>query len=177
MNAALDAKKDHPELTSFDGEVEPPMPTYFSNNMSVLGIDSNNNGIRDDVDIWINRTAYNYNERMAMRQFARVVQEKLKICDLRLNDKVDAMIVHRSDGYFCLAATSDYLRQENFIVGSIEDLTFSTLLRRHCLKYYAYTPAVYERVVTSDFHKSCQFKIQNESDLIKKYKTNKRGNE
>jgi hypothetical protein len=176
MGTALDSKKEHPEITMFDGEVEPSMPNYFLNNMSVLGIDSNNNGIRDDIDIWINRTAFDYNERMAMRQFAKASQEKLKVCNLKLNDKVDSMIVQNTDGYFCLAATSDYFRQENFAVDNIEDLTFSTLLRRHCLKYYAYVPASYSRESTLDYHQSCKFEIQGKEELINKYKAKQKRN-
>ena len=37
----------------------PPMPDEDKNNKTLLGIDSNNNGIRDDVEIWILKTYSN----------------------------------------------------------------------------------------------------------------------
>jgi len=37
----------------------PPMPNEDKNNKTLLGIDSNNNGIRDDVEIWILKTYSN----------------------------------------------------------------------------------------------------------------------
>jgi hypothetical protein len=36
-----------------DGHVLPPEPDPKVNNATLLGIDSNNNGVRDDVERWI----------------------------------------------------------------------------------------------------------------------------
>jgi hypothetical protein len=60
----------------FDGEVEPAMPDPSENDKTLLGIDSNKNGIRDDIDIWINRTGKTYNERMALRQLAKAYRDE-----------------------------------------------------------------------------------------------------
>lgn len=60
----------------FDGVIEPQMPNPKDNDKTLLGADSNNNGIRDDIDIWINRTGKNYNERMALRQYAIALRER-----------------------------------------------------------------------------------------------------
>jgi hypothetical protein len=77
MGPALKAKmEDKNPNPVFDGEAEPTMPDPKENDKTVLGIDTNNNGIRDDIDIWINRTGKTYNERMALRQLARAYREE-----------------------------------------------------------------------------------------------------
>jgi hypothetical protein len=79
MSAAYKAKRADPNPNPiFAGEEEPPIPDEDENNKTLLGIDKNQNGIRDDVDIWINRTGKNYNEIMALRQAAKGNQAYLK---------------------------------------------------------------------------------------------------
>jgi hypothetical protein len=41
----------------FNGKLEPPAPDPIENDKTLLGIDSNDDGIRDDVERWINRKA------------------------------------------------------------------------------------------------------------------------
>jgi len=53
--------KDNPEppvpgTVIIDGHTLPPMPDESINNSTLLGIDTNNNGVRDDVEIWIYTT-------------------------------------------------------------------------------------------------------------------------
>lgn len=79
MDAALESKKAHPEITVFDGDIEPPMPDLSENNSTLSGIDSNKNGLRDDVEIWINRTYSDPNIRMAMKQDHRIFQKIMLI--------------------------------------------------------------------------------------------------
>lgn len=43
----------------FNGKLEPPAPDPIENDKTLLGIDSNNDGVRDDVERWINRKANN----------------------------------------------------------------------------------------------------------------------
>ena len=42
-----------PEPEVIHGYILPPEPDPAINNSTLLGIDSNNNGVRDDVEIWI----------------------------------------------------------------------------------------------------------------------------
>ena len=44
------------ESLSIDGHVLPPMPDKTLRDSTLLGIDSNDNGVRDDVEIWIYTT-------------------------------------------------------------------------------------------------------------------------
>lgn len=55
----------------FDGIVEPSMPDSKLNDATLLGVDSNHDGIRDDVEIWINRTIEDKNLRLIFKQIAR----------------------------------------------------------------------------------------------------------
>jgi hypothetical protein len=56
-------KDDNTETTTttqkpvvINGHTLPPMPDKTLNDSTLLGIDSNNNGVRDDVEIWIYET-------------------------------------------------------------------------------------------------------------------------
>lgn len=70
MNPALESKKINPNMT-FDNEVEPPLPDEDENSKTIEGVDKNKNGVRDDVEIWINRTYSVSDERKALMQFSR----------------------------------------------------------------------------------------------------------
>lgn len=64
-----------------DGDLEPPMPNFFERNFSALGIDSDNDGVIDDVEIWINDNIKDENLRKASKQFAKDYIEGLKYVD------------------------------------------------------------------------------------------------
>ena len=67
--------EDAPKI--FDGEVEPRMPSNWDNDSTLPGIDANNNGVRDDVDIWINRRWGSSGLRKAFKQYARAIQKMI----------------------------------------------------------------------------------------------------
>ena len=54
-----------------DGHVLPPEPDKVLNDSTLLGIDSNNNGVRDDVERWIYKTYKHPIERGIFMQSAR----------------------------------------------------------------------------------------------------------
>lgn len=78
MNKALAEKKAHPEINVFDGDVEPEMPDRKINDSTLYGVDANKNELRDDVEIWINRTFKDPNIRMAFKQKHKVFQRIMK---------------------------------------------------------------------------------------------------
>ena len=45
--------KPSQEIIVINGHTLPPEPDPAINNASLLGVDSNDNGVRDDVEIWI----------------------------------------------------------------------------------------------------------------------------
>lgn len=168
MSAALKRQKDNPEIKIFDGENEPSMPNASDNNKTILGIDSNNNGIRDDIDIWINRTAIDYNERMGMRQYARAEQESLRVCSLKLRDDGSRVSSASQSADACLNAVSDYKRRKKFARDTIDTLTISNWSRRNCLGFYDEIPNI-SSANASQFHENCNFKIEKLDEVINRY--------
>lgn len=59
-----------------DGELEPPFPEKLGDD--AIGTDINENEIRDDIEIWINFTAKDSNERKAMKQLAFALTQEIK---------------------------------------------------------------------------------------------------
>ena len=182
MSDAIKVQKEHPEQKVFDGEVEPSMPNKDKNDKTILGIDTNKNGIRDDVDIWINRTGIDYNERMAMRQFARTKQDIFKVCKnlnydkmtlneiAKANYQISEVLVASSYAKTCLAAVSDFNRSKDYVFSRLQKLLENNHVRNYCIveihKFnFPFTLEVRE------FHKDCNFKIENEQIVIKKYKS------
>lgn len=51
----------------FDGVIEPDFPYVKENNKTLEGVDSNHDGVRDDIEIWINRTAEDESIRQARK--------------------------------------------------------------------------------------------------------------
>ncbi|MDD4975994.1 MAG: hypothetical protein PHY93_16675 [Bacteriovorax sp.] len=155
----------------FDGEAEPPIPNRFENDRTILGIDSNNNGIRDDVDIWINRTALDYNERMAMRQYARAEQDELRVCSLELKDETSKVVTESMNSSYCLNSLSDHKRKvRDRTEFEVDKLTFSSKDRIDCRGFYDRNSFVAGGGDISKPYLNCKFKIQNLESEIKAYK-------
>ena len=55
-NATADTNATVQEVVVINGYTLPPVPDKTLNEATLLGIDSNNNGVRDDVEIWIYET-------------------------------------------------------------------------------------------------------------------------
>lgn len=67
-----------------DESMQVPMPDPKKNDATVAGVDSDNDGIRDDIQRWINETLSNVpNENLAAKQVARSMQTEL----LSIHDK------------------------------------------------------------------------------------------
>lgn len=52
----------------FDGISEPNFPDLKENNKTLEGVDSNHDGVRDDIEIWINRMAEDQYVRIALKE-------------------------------------------------------------------------------------------------------------
>lgn len=53
----------------FDGVVEPDFPNEKENNKTLEGVDINNDSVRDDIEIWINRTAEDEYVRIELKEY------------------------------------------------------------------------------------------------------------
>lgn len=157
----------------FDGEVEPSIPNKTDNDKTILGIDTNKNGIRDDIDIWINRTALDYNERMAMRQYAKDKQFWLKVCSEELVMDVKKAEDGVANSHTCLRSTSNYLRKEdNLIEKYINTITLNTS-RRSCDNFYNKHSRVVTILNAGDGYLNCNFEIKNKHNFMKIYNNEK----
>lgn len=110
------------------------MPNSTENNKTMLGVDSDNNGIRDDIDIWINRTGKSYNERMALRQWARAEQYKLKVCMENDRPNSSKSCQEAADASVChlvLVKNKDF-----FYSDIVSNLTRNTSQRESCYKFF-----------------------------------------
>ncbi|MGZ3808316.1 MAG: hypothetical protein ACXVCE_09525 [Bacteriovorax sp.] len=155
----------------YDGEVEPSIPDKSENDKTVLGIDSNHNGIRDDVDIWINRTARSSNERRAMRQFAREQQQWLKIGINPTRKEVDDVAANEDYAGGCLQFFSTIERgKNNNVDGRILELYDNTELRltldRNNQFSYGGGPIRYSY---NETYKYCKFPIYDLNTEIVKF--------
>jgi len=77
LSANSDKTKSHLQKRKkevIDGYTLPPEPDPKINNATLLGIDSNHNGVRDDVERWIYHTYNHPIERGLFMQRARVYQ-------------------------------------------------------------------------------------------------------
>ena len=63
---------------AFDGVVEPNFPSDEENEKTFEGVDSNRDGIRDDLEIWINKMAEDGYVRLAMKDYYRRYTTELK---------------------------------------------------------------------------------------------------
>ncbi|MBC7540350.1 MAG: hypothetical protein H7281_16120 [Bacteriovorax sp.] len=171
MSPALKVKlADKNSNPVFDGEVEPPIPNRSENDKTVLGIDSNKNGIRDDIDIWINRTGIDYNERMAMRQYARAKQFWLKVCSENLVADVMKAENDMLNSGTCLNALSDYHHGKWGYLGKKVDLATLNINIRSCDDFYNKHSTVVSIINGSNPHLNCKFRIETLEEVIKSYR-------
>lgn len=104
-----DYKNSYHDFVRFSVEkkVDVSMPDPVKNDATVAGIDSDGDGIRDDIQIWINQKfASDPNVRLGVQQLARAGQLRL-------------LQIHSKD--LSIAATRKYLESSSclsFVVGS-----------------------------------------------------------
>jgi len=139
MKPAIEAKlNDKNTKPVFDGEVEPELPDFDKIVQDDVGVDQNKNGIRDDVDIWINRTGKNYNERMAMRQFAHAIEKMIINCNLNINNDLQVKTDNWLASTQCLRfiTKSDEVDQyaEGYPVYNLEKVIYGNFIKR-CWKF------------------------------------------
>ena len=105
-----------------NGKLEPPAPDPLENNASILGVDSNNDGVRDDVERWINRVVKKWGNSKYKRMF------------LRLHAKNTHMLLKSSE-----------------ISGAKLKSLFLTLSNKHDSCVSLYTESVSKDIITDGF--------------------------
>ncbi|MEA9356119.1 hypothetical protein SHI21_07900 [Bacteriovorax sp. PP10] len=124
--------KEYFQQTSFHGEAEPDTPDQKVNDQTILGIDSLTNGIRDDIDIWINRSALNKEETLLMRSYARELQVVLKNCALKKTTLPTEQVELKNAEKKLLEIGSVVREPTDFTVTRLKLLTCNTEARTKC---------------------------------------------
>ena len=96
-------KKQGRPAPNFDGFTEPEFPSEDENAKSFKGVDSNHDGIRDDLEIWINRMAEDGYVRASMKDYYRryVTQLEDSFID-KSSDQIQKDILLTQDSFSCL---------------------------------------------------------------------------
>jgi len=140
------------DLDDVMGKNLPPKPDQQLNDSTVAGIDANNNGIRDDVELAIFEKYPNSAKiRAAMLQYAQELQSEFS--DIFNNDTWIAVAKDENNGISCLVDlafgeynnTVDQINKSKEWIEEIEKLVFNNDLRvkkREYIKRYETAYAV-----------------------------------
>lgn len=171
MDRVILLKKNNEKVT-FDGVEEPQVPNLTENNSTLSGIDTNKNKLRDDVEIWINRTAKDYNQRMAMRQTAINLEYRL----LAAAENERDIMVHAENVSYTDTACLLFIfgiKEYRAIENRIDKMIYNTKERQDVLKNYNNFSYSYGSIVPNNSldepYRSCFFTIKNEQDLKAKF--------
>ena len=140
----LAEKKAGKPAPAFDGVVEPDFPDEKENNKTLEGVDSNHDGVRDDIEIWINRTAEDEYVRVAMKEnYRKLLKAHLALIDKKASeqDKLDRLS-DSGEALHCLSMTL-YPYRKKYLIKKIEilrlineniqNISFNTSSRKNLL--------------------------------------------
>ncbi len=136
----------------------PPEPDQEINNATLLGIDSNNNGVRDDVERWIYHTYSSPIERGLLMQFSRAYQKVIVNPSQALQTKKYVDNASSCEFYF-LENNKNFLNKYEYVYFTKEmrRVQFNTL-KRH-IAYEKYQGALSGGVYSSSpaLKNKCEF--------------------
>jgi hypothetical protein len=103
-----------------NGIHEPDFPDEELNNKTIEGVDTNHDGVRDDVEIWINRTSENEYVALAMKDYYR---QKLNMFLKAAERKISPELFLReeekvSNSSFCLHMVTRFANYELNPIGN-----------------------------------------------------------
>jgi len=132
------ASKEEPIV--IHGYTLPPEPDPVINNSTLLGIDSNNNGVRDDVEIWIlkkykdKHPIYTEIAMQAGRAWQKVLEDPSKA-------KETVVLVHNSlacEGYYkvCAKTYNDIVIKNDIVNNNYKKKIFNNNARKNAFWEY-----------------------------------------
>ena len=143
---AADIAAQHISLSDVRGDVLPPVPNQQESDATLAGIDKNNNGIRDDVELAIfKKYPKDLRVRAAELQYARALQNELtNVFD---SHTLVAAIQQESRAIGCVSKTAPKISlhstsmeiRKSFDIaderqGEVSSLVFNTTLRKEKIK-------------------------------------------
>ncbi len=111
---------------SFEIDVLPPMPDEVENNSTIAGIDSDGDGVRDDVERYIASLPHTTEQKKELKHYSKILQRAFEV-----SDNKDASVQNTFDEItqvYCLKSKID----EDTLDELIDELnikTNNTLLR------------------------------------------------
>jgi hypothetical protein len=154
----------------YDGVVEPDFPDGGENDKTYEGVDSNHDGVRDDVEIWINRTADDQYIRLQLKDYYKaVLASHLILLDKNESvEKKNKLYQIDSEKMYCFFVLLNpykdlYVRKkidvQIYYSQTLEKLIFNTRLRKELVSLYDHFP--YASFVTNgtDDFSECSGKI------------------
>ncbi len=174
----LSCSENKTEIRYIDGnDVVPPKPPWWEV-LTLYGVDSDNDGVRDDIELWINGIFEDENYRFVLKRMAAHEVGMLKAYPEI--DKVNESFLASHYGARCLIfldrITGNYNKYPD-ILGDLYRRVKNTSLRA-----YYYTTANREvmnkyrhelggRGWLSDYYKNCSLiKLKDFHELMKKYR-------
>jgi len=148
-----------------DGYTLPPMPDKALNDSTLLGIDSNDNGVRDDVEIWIYTTYEKPIERAVFMQSAKAYQIVIEEPEEALgnlhyiHDAVDCISYYKR--WADLFGEELLIEKYRNIEEEISPIQFNTKERFLSYQKYNHTLSggVYSSAKPEDKKSKCDFNI------------------
>lgn len=144
MNEIRMTKSKETKPVYFDGELEPDFPDEEMNNATFYGVDTNRNGVRDDIEIWINRSFQTRNERLAYKQYQKALNREYANGEDKKNfpeaiEFANRLLVPGTNAQLCISYIEEellkldpnrgYTKSENNM-REIDELTINSFSRR-----------------------------------------------
>lgn len=120
MKNAIELKKKNSSTTIFDGDREPVDIDLDKINSDLLGVDSNNNNVRDDLEVWANRIVSSGNARRLIKQLAKAQNNLMKAALKRDKELIKRSKIEFDDVFMC----SGFLLK-NGLISNFDDEQFS----------------------------------------------------
>lgn len=153
----------------FDGDPEPKYPE--NPDETLQGVDADNDGVRDDVEIWINENFKTANERRAWKQETSALMEGYKY--LNSAEEYTAAFnrlglrSYRCGFYIYLFEPDDYGPVDKKLRVQLFNTYPRLEMMNKGLRLYRGDKNE-PKIELDDYYKFCNFKIENFEDLQKK---------
>ena len=113
----------------------PPEPDPAENNATLAGVDSNRNGIRDDVERAI-YAKYKNNKRVAIAALQYAKELQMEFTEVRNSDTLVAVIQEEGRGYGCVYGDGNEKVIENLVFNTEKRKQYQEdMLRKYMVSY------------------------------------------
>ena len=145
------------KVNEIDGDFIPPMPDVELNNSTLLGIDSDNDGVRDDVELWINDNTSTVGVRRALKQLAKYGQKILVNIDnenlikefSKKNQEAVSCLIHQIVGGHEGEEALRQMSKVSVLIKKLNSISYNTLARiqkeLESRKHSVYVPNTQDR--------------------------------